>query len=159
MPAHQQQTAAYDHEIYLVNCTVSRMFGTTKVLSDERELDKVFNLIRPHLPEPNRLGFQPTEACVTQWMIKGMLANIDATAAALPAPLVWMDTRCDQCGKFPLCGTRYRCMDCPDIDFCAECFMNDPTRPIEGHNHMTHVMAALRTPEQKAAMEARARRV
>lgn len=29
--------------------------------------------------------------------------------------------RCDKCSKFPIIGTRYKCLVCFDYDHCEEC--------------------------------------
>ena len=29
--------------------------------------------------------------------------------------------KCDQCGKYPIIGCRYKCSVCPNFDYCEEC--------------------------------------
>ena len=35
--------------------------------------------------------------------------------------IVHFGIKCDQCGKFPIVGCRYKCSVCPNFDFCEDC--------------------------------------
>ena len=35
--------------------------------------------------------------------------------------IVHFGVKCDQCGKFPIVGCRYKCSVCPNFDFCEDC--------------------------------------
>ena len=43
--------------------------------------------------------------------------------------------RCDGCSMFPLRGTRYKCLTCPDYDICTGCRSRG--------NHSEHEMYAM----------------
>eukprot|EP00163_Fabomonas_tropica_P003354 TRINITY_DN12848_c0_g2_i1.p1 TRINITY_DN12848_c0_g2~~TRINITY_DN12848_c0_g2_i1.p1 ORF type:complete len:3091 (+),score=552.10 TRINITY_DN12848_c0_g2_i1:91-9273(+) len=32
--------------------------------------------------------------------------------------------RCDDCGELPVYGTRYKCLNCENFDYCSKCFTN-----------------------------------
>lgn len=47
-------------------------------------------------------------------------------AAARAAPekdngYYWYNVQCDGCNQHPLMGYRYRCLECPNVDFCQSC--------------------------------------
>jgi hypothetical protein len=138
----EQTTAHYDHEIYLINCNIES--GVPGTLKGGIDATDAFNKIRPHLLEQFRTEFQPRDAVVWQWMIKGHYVNRDATATL---HLVWPDVWCDQCSMKPILGTRYKCLVCPDFDLCHTCFQHQ-SEAMKLHSKETHAMAILTTKQQ-----------
>ncbi|XP_076872523.1 tripartite motif-containing protein 29-like [Brachyhypopomus gauderio] len=41
-----------------------------------------------------------------------------------PRPNVHHSIVCDGCDMFPIIGTRFKCLDCDDFDFCETCFVS-----------------------------------
>jgi len=45
----------------------------------------------------------------------------EESGPVVPETVVHKHVRCDGCGKFPIAGIRYKCIECADFDFCEEC--------------------------------------
>ncbi|KRF98729.1 uncharacterized protein Dwil_GK27174 [Drosophila willistoni] len=55
-----------------------------------------------------------------------------------PSNLIIHDTvRCDSCGRHPLVGFRYKCIECPNFDLCQDC--------EAAHRHPHHMMIRMPT--------------
>jgi hypothetical protein len=55
-------------------------------------------------------------------------------------PIIHTNVRCDICGTSPIYGVRYKCVNCPNFDLCANC------ESIEANHDKTHVFLKLRYP-------------
>jgi hypothetical protein len=54
------------------------------------------------------------------------------------------DSSCRQCGVSPICGTRWRCINCLDYDLCSSCEPHQ--RKINSHNPETHACIKIPRP-------------
>ena len=59
-------------------------------------------------------------------LVVGGIALAAASSSSHPG------VSCDSCGDSPLCGTRYNCLICRNIDICEECW--NSRRPCCGHS-------------------------
>ena len=73
----------------------------------------------------------------------------------LPPAAVHTKVMCDACGMYPLVGTRYTCVTCPEIDLCSTC-REKPKLPkmADGLNHLTtHKYYVRETPSDPKRLE------
>eukprot|EP00339_Tiarina_fusa_P013619 CAMPEP_0117016302 /NCGR_PEP_ID=MMETSP0472-20121206/12868_1 /TAXON_ID=693140 ORGANISM="Tiarina fusus, Strain LIS" /NCGR_SAMPLE_ID=MMETSP0472 /ASSEMBLY_ACC=CAM_ASM_000603 /LENGTH=422 /DNA_ID=CAMNT_0004720307 /DNA_START=6 /DNA_END=1274 /DNA_ORIENTATION=- len=69
-----------------------------------------------------------------------------AAPAAAPSQLAVHDrVTCDGCDVFPITGTRYKCVVCPDFDLCETC-------EGQGKHLCTHPMLKLRIPFKEVSV-------
>lgn len=70
--------------------------------------------------------------------VRGLLFYIAEDNAARRA-YIHRGIRCEGCGEFPILGTRYHCLNCPDFDLCATC---------EAHSQhvKNHIFAKIKIP-------------
>ena len=52
-------------------------------------------------------------------------AGVSVDAATGTKVIEHTRVRCDGCRASPITGVRYKCKDCPDFDFCQDCFRSD----------------------------------
>ena len=57
---------------------------------------------------PKKMEFFPSEGKILE-------------KETMPKKVTHKGVKCDQCGKNPIIGCRYKCSVCPNFDFCEEC--------------------------------------
>ncbi|KAF2148729.1 hypothetical protein K461DRAFT_246812 [Myriangium duriaei CBS 260.36] len=70
--------------------------------------------------------------------LKALLYHI-AEEEAKKQAYIHRGTRCDNCGKLPITGVRWHCINCPDFDLCSTCEASN-THP------KTHIFAKIQIP-------------
>ena len=65
---------------------------------------------------------------------------------------------CDCCETSPICGDRYKCLECEDFDLCGDCYDQPPTEGVQQHIEM-HEFQQLSPAETRKLREARVRRM
>eukprot|EP01122_Echinamoeba_exundans_P001349 TRINITY_DN11423_c0_g1_i1.p1 TRINITY_DN11423_c0_g1~~TRINITY_DN11423_c0_g1_i1.p1 ORF type:complete len:3880 (+),score=662.12 TRINITY_DN11423_c0_g1_i1:92-11731(+) len=92
-----------------------------------------------------------------------LISSFDGKSGSLDAPaLTWLlfllsslllgnkreephpDSQCRQCGVSPICGTRWRCINCPDFDLCSSCETRQ--RKIDAHHPQAHALIKISHP-------------
>ena len=103
---YEEKKLEHGHEFLLIEKST---FKKPEIIKKELQIknSSSSNGIRPE-GVPKKLEHCPTVGNLSQ---KEKTSNL----------IKHFGVKCDQCGKIPIVGCRYKCSVCPDFDFCEDC--------------------------------------
>jgi hypothetical protein len=78
-----------------------------------------------------RTGFAHNQRMPYSFSNSGSTLSDSSGFDSIPNTVVHEGVFCDDCKRYPIQGTRYRCLQCPDFDLCDSC---------EAKNNHPHIL-------------------